>query len=378
MSSTTLAALSTAPTTPSTVTVSSTAIADNARLLRALSGVPVMAVVKADGFGLGAARVARAALVGGASELGVATCDEALALRAAGITAPILAWLLHDGARVREALEQRVRLSVTSAAQLEEIARIAAALGVLAEVELEVETGMHRSGAAREDWPAFFAAAREQELEHRVRVIGVWTHLAGTAAEHFTGPLEALAEAIEMARGMGLRPRRHAAASVAAVTDPRTRLDLVRLGASLFGIEPVPDRPVGLRAVAVWESHVTQVRDAEADGLVGYGRDRIGRRTRLALIPLGYADGLSRRASPGLDVAIAGRRFPFVGTISMDQAVIDIGDADVSAGDRAVLIGDADSGARSLREWADALGTIPQEVLTGLGSRVARIEEGQA
>ncbi|MGM1018753.1 MAG: alanine racemase [Actinomycetota bacterium] len=378
MSSTTLAALSTAPTTPSTVTVSSTAIADNARLLRALSGVPVMAVVKADGFGLGAARVARAALAGGASELGVATCDEALALRAAGITAPILAWLLHDGARVREALEQRVRLSVTSATQLEEIARIAAVLGVVAEVELEVETGMHRSGAAREDWPAFFAAAREQELEHRVRVVGVWTHLAGTAAEHFTAPLEALAEAVEMARGMSLRPRRHAAASVAAVTDPRTRLDLVRLGASLFGIEPVPDRPVGLRAVAVWESHVTQVRDAEAGGLVGYGRDRIGRRTRLALIPLGYADGLSRRASPGLDVAIAGRRFPFVGTISMDQAVIDIGDADVSAGDRAVLVGDADSGARSLREWADALGTIPQEVLTGLGARVARIEEGQA
>lgn len=360
---------------PSTVTVSPAAIRANVELMRELCGTLVMAVVKADGFGLGAVRASRAALAGGASELGVATCEEALALRAAGIEAPILAWLLHDGARVREAIAAGIRLSLTDRSQVTVVAQTARDLGMVAEVELEIESGMHRSGCIEEGWAAMFEEAQRAEGQGWMKVVGVWTHLSGTAPEHFTTPLEILDRAVAMARRRGLRPRRHAAASLAATVDPRTRLDLVRLGASLLGIEPVRSRPVGLRPVIRWESRITQVHDVREGDLVGYGRHRVSSSTRLALIPIGYADGLPRRASPGLGVAVAGQTLPFVGSISMDQAVVEVGGTEIGPGEPVVLIGDPRAGEPGLADWADALGTIEQEVLTGLGDRVARRDE---
>jgi alanine racemase len=357
---------------PSHVTVSTTAIRDNTALLRARYGTPVMGVVKADGFGLGAERAALAALAGGADELGVATCAEAIALRRAGVDAPILAWMLHDHAPIAEAVARGVRVAPSSIAQLSLVAAAAASAGAVAEVEIEVETGMNRSGAPREHWRALFRAAAASA---DIRVIGVWTHLAGTDPEQFTEPLDRLDEAVAIARTLGLSPRRHAAASLPALIDPRSRLDLVRLGASLFGIEPVRERPVGLAPVATWETRVSQTRDARQGDTVGYGQTPLAAATTLALIPVGYADGISRRASLGgrpMTVAIGGRRFPLIGAVSMDQSVVDVGDAAVVPGDRVVLLGDPARGEPSVTEWSDALGTIPQEVLTGIGPRVAR------
>lgn len=352
------------------------AIRANTALMKSRCGTPVMAVVKADGFGLGSARVARAALAGGATELGVATCNEALGLRADGLDVPILAWVIHEGAPLREAVSAGIRLGLTTPAQVVEIARIAAGLGRPAEIELEVETGMHRSGCPESDWPALFEAARTAEEAGHVRVIGVWTHLAGTAPEQFTAPLANLGRAVALARTYGLRPRQHAAASVAASIDPRARLDIVRLGASLFGIEPDRSHPVGLVPTARWESQIIQLRDVPAGARVGYGRDEVREPTRLALIPVGYADGLSRHASPGLGVRIAdGSVVPFFGRISMDQSIVDVSGHDVAPGDPVVLIGDSRRGEPDLVACADALDTIEQEVLTGLGPRVARIEE---
>lgn len=333
-----------------------------------------MAVVKADGFGLGAERVARAALAGGASELGVATCEEALALRAAGVEVPILAWLIHDGAPVEDAVAQGIRLSVTSVQQLRQIAQVAASQRRPAEIEIELETGMHRSGCSRSDWDELFTMATAMERRGFVHVIGVWTHLAGTDRLAYTAALTMLDEGLARARRAGLRPRSHAASSVSAVADSRTRRDIVRLGASLLGIEPLPQRPVGLRPVLRWESRIAQLRHADAGAAIGYERDRTARPTRLGLIPIGYADGLPRRAASLLDVAVDGGRVPFIGAISMDQAVVDLGDAAVAVGDRVTLIGDPGRGEPSLSEWAARLGTIPQELLTGLGARVARVE----
>ncbi|MGW9627172.1 alanine racemase [Microbacterium sp. NPDC055521] len=376
------AALSTASAAgsgPSSLAVSTAAIQANTSRMRGLCASPVMAVVKAGGFGLGAARAARAALAGGATELGVATCAEAIELRGAGIEAPILAWMMHDDAPIGAAIAAHVRVSPTSPGQLRSIVEAAAALGVVAEVEIEVETGMNRSGAPRADWERLFDMAAAASASGLVHVVGVWTHLSGTSPAQFTAPLAQLADAVELARSAGLRVRKHAAASRAAAVDPRTHLDLLRLGASLFGVEPVPERPLGLAPVARWETRVSQTRDVRAGESVGYRQTPIASATRLALIPVGYADGISRRASGderSMTVAVDGRRFPLIGAISMDQSVIDVGDAPVIAGDRVVLLGDPARGEPSLAEWSSAVGTIPQEVLTAIGPRVARTEVG--
>lgn len=372
-----LSAASAMGSSPSTVAVSTAAIRANTSRMRELCSSPVMAVVKAGGFGLGAVRAARAALAGGATELGVATCAEAIELRRAGIDAPILAWMLHDDAPVRAAVAAGVRLSPTSAVQLGRVAAAAAALGIAAEVEIEVETGMNRSGAPRAEWPGLFEAAAAASASGLLRVVGVWTHLSGTSPAQFAAPLAHLDDAVALARSAGLRVRRHAAASRAAAVDPTSHLDLVRLGASLFGVEPVPERPVGLAPVARWETRVSQTREVRAGESVGYGQTRITAATRLALIPVGYADGISRRASGGeraMTVAVGGRRCALIGAISMDQSVIDVGDAPVTAGDPVVLLGDPARDEPSLVEWSYAVGTIPQEVLTAIGPRVARTE----
>lgn len=360
---------------PSQLSVSLTAIQENAALMRGTCRTPVMAVVKAEGFGMGAERAARAALAGGASELGVATCSEAIALRRAGITVPILAWLLHEHAPVAEALKWGIRLAPSSPAQIRDIAAVAAAQQNVAELELEVETGMHRSGCSPEHWEELFQAA--SDASDAVRVVGLWTHLAGNQADHFDEPLARLADAAGLAERHGLRPRLHAAASVAATIDPRTRLDLVRLGASLFGIEPVRERPLGLAAVARWQTRVAQVRDVAVGDVVGYGRLVLDHPSRLALLPIGYADGIPRHAAfadGAMTVTLSGRRFPIVGAVSMDQTVIDVGDFPVERGDLVTIIGDPKQGEPGLDEWAQKLHTIPQEVLTGIGSRVARAE----
>ncbi|WP_242497825.1 alanine racemase [Microbacterium protaetiae] len=363
-------------TAPSTVTLSHDAVAANTARMVSLAGVPVMGVVKADGFGLGAASMARAVLAGGASELGVATCDEALALRAQGINVPLMAWLLHEGAPVAEALAADVAVSCATAPQVRQVAAAAREAGCRGIVELEVDTGMHRSGAAPAEWPELFHAARDAERAGALVVRGVWTHLGSTTPDPgtFDDPIARLERAVALAVGCGLRPmRRHAASSLAAVVAPRARLDLVRLGASLLGIEPVSAAPVGLAPAVRWTTRIVQTHAIAAGERVGYGGDyRAEHDGAVALLPVGYADGVPRSVSPGATVVIGGRRAPLIGAVSMDQCVVDIGHLNgVAAGDPVVLIGTR-AGEPSLAEWARLSGTIAQEVLTRLGPRVAR------
>lgn len=350
------------------------AITANVRHLRRSTDADVIAVVKADGYGHGAVRTARAALAGGASRLGVADIPEALALRAAGIEAPLLAWLHAPGASFGDAVAAGVELGVSDLAQL----RAAASAGP-ATVHLKVETGLGRNGIAPGAWAALFAEAAEMERDGRIEVTGLFSHLSNTTPNDDRRALGRFCDAIGLAATHGLRPPvRHLAASHAAIDLPEARFDAVRIGIALYGLSPFSDRTshdLGLRPAMTLRAAVAAVRRVPAGQGVSYGyAHRTTAETTLALVPLGYADGIPRNASGRGPVRIAGRTFRVAGRIAMDQFVVDVGDHPVAVGDEVVLFGDPAVGAPAAEGWADAADTINYEIVTRIGPRVPRRE----
>lgn len=359
-----------------TLTVATEAIRANARRLRGQQ--ELIAVVKADGFGLGATTMAGAARSAGAALLGVATLSEAVELLATGAAdarVPVLAWLT-DPDELAAALPALVELALPSRAHLAALLsalRRAPGAGGVRRVHLFVDTGMSRDGCPPADWPALCAAARSAERAGLITVVGVMGHLgcADPGSVDHDLAKHRFAAAVARARRAGLRPRRcHLAATAACLDAPGTRHDAVRVGAGLAGIDPSgQDR---LTPVARLSAPVVQVRRALAGALVGYGTGtRLSAPTWLGLLPIGYADGLPRTASGRGEVAIAGRRRPLLGAISMDQVVVDLGGAPVPVGTEATVFGAP--GAPTLRDWADWAGTIEHDVLTGIGRRVRRV-----
>ncbi|MFT4030192.1 MAG: alanine racemase [Protaetiibacter sp.] len=349
------------------------ALAGNVEILRrTVTPARLMAVVKADAYGHGAVPVARAAVEAGADWLGVADLDEALALRAAGIDAPLLAWLHGAEADLAAARAAGIDVGVSTLAQLE------AAGAVGATVQLKLDTGLSRNGLAPAERGAVFARAAALERAGRLRVRGIMSHLSGTSPADDELQRVAFAAAVDEARAAGLDPElRHLAASLAALTQPDARLDLARVGIAMYGIAPDPALDAsgaGLRSVMELVSEVVVTRRVPAGAGVSYGYTHRARgETTLALVPLGYADGIPRHASGRAEVAIGGVRYPQVGRIAMDQFVIDVGDAAVRVGDEVVVWGDPADGAPSAAEWADAAGTIGYEIVTRVGPRVARV-----
>ena len=338
----------------------------------------VMAVVKADAYGHGAVPVARAALEGGAGWLGVADLHEALALRAAGIDAPVLAWLHDPDARFADAIERDVDLGVSSVAQLEAMADAAASVDRTANVHLKLDTGLSRNGIAPEDWPAAVERAAELETVGRIHVRGIFSHLANTSPDADAEQLAAFLRGIDEARRAGLRPElRHLASTAAALRFPEARLDLVRIGIGLYGVPPFGDgttaADLGLTPVMTLRGRVAAVRRVGPGTGVSYNHVwRAERETTLALVPLGYADGVPRQASGRAEVLIGGRRHPVVGRIAMDQFLVDVGDDEVAVGDEVVLVGDPQAGAPSADDWGAAADTIGYDIVTRIGPRVPR------
>ena len=354
------------------------AIADNVRHVRRLTSSDVIAVVKADGYGHGAVRSALAALAGGANRLGVADIGEAIALRRAGIDAPILAWLHAPGASFTDAAEYGIELGVSSFDQL-----VAAAAAATADqpvtVQLKVETGLGRNGVAPTDWAKVFAEAARLERIGKLSVIGIFSHLSNTSEADDRAALARFHEALALAAEHGLTPPlRHIAASHAALALSEARLGCVRLGIAMYGLSPFADRTsadLGLRPAMTLRAAVAAVRRVPAGQGVSYGYTyRTEGETTLALVPLGYGDGVPRAASGGAAVRIGGATFPVAGRIAMDQFVVDVGDHPVAVGDEAVLFGDPTLGAPPVEAWADAAGTINYEIVTRIGPRVPRRE----
>lgn len=357
-------------------TVDVGAITANTRHLRALTGVEIIAIVKADGYGHGAVRAAVAALEGGASRIGVADITEALALRAAGITAPILAWLHPPGASFVEAAASSIEIGVSSFDQLQRAAA-AATMNRPVSIHIKLDTGLSRNGIPVADWGIVLAEAARLERIGRVRVIGLFSHLSNASAADDLAALETFERGLVAAASVGLTPPlRHIAATHAAIALPQSRLNCVRLGLGLYGLSPFEDRTpadLGLRPAMTLRGSIVAVRRVPAGQGVSYGYSyRAEDATTLALVPLGYADGVARAASAAGPVLINGARFRVAGRVTMDQFIVDVGDHPVAVGDEVVLFGDPTLGQPSADEWAVASGSINYEIVTRIGARVPR------
>lgn len=356
------------------IVVDLAAIRENVRAIAAFTGTPVMHVVKANGYGHGLLESARAGREGGATWLGVAGVDEALALRAGGDTGPILAWLLTASDDVAAAIAAGVDVAAYTVADLDRIA----ATGAPARVQLKLDTGLSRGGASRPDWSRLFARARAGEIDGAWKVTGIWSHFV--ASEEPDQPIndeqeKVFREGVDEARAAGLSPDvLHLANSAGALLRPGSRFDLVRIGIASYGLQPARGMsPVQLKPAMRVVAEVALVKDVPAGQGVSYNHRWVAPAdTRVALVPVGYADGVSRAASNRGEVSIRGVKAPIRGTICMDQFVVEIGvDSPVVAGDEVILWGEEPSA----QDWAEAAGTISYEVVTRIGGRLARRHE---
>ncbi|MFR9674842.1 alanine racemase [Streptomyces sp. TR06-5] len=360
-------------------TVDLGAVRHNVGLLReAARGAEVMAVVKADGYGHGEVPVARAALAAGARWLGTATLAEALRLRDAGIDAPVLCWLHTPGAPWESAAAAGIDVSASEPWAVGEIAEGAARAGVPARVHLKVDTGLGRGGAAASQWLHLVEDTLKAQADGLIELVGVWSHLGSDddpRQPRTRRQLDAFREALEVAERAGARPQmRHLANSAATLTLPDAHFDLVRPGIAVYGLWP--DRPLAphdLRPAMTLAARLAQVKPAAAGQGVSYGHVYTTTcATHLGLVPLGYADGVPRQAGGVAPVLAAGRRRTIAGRVCMDQFMLDLGTAEAAAGDEVVLFGPGDAGEPTAAQWARPLGTLTNELVTGIGARVPR------
>lgn len=356
----------------SEVVVDLGALRHNVALLAGLApAAETMAVVKADGYGHGAVQVARAALEAGATWLGACSTQEALALRSAGIQAPVLAWLDAPDEDLAAGLAADVDMSVSSLSDLRRIEQAALEADARPRLHLKIDTGLSRNGCQPRDWPELVEAAKQHE------VVAIWSHLA--SADEIGDPsidLQAkrFDDAYEVAKAAGLDPKRHIANSAALLTRPDLHFDIVRPGIAVYGLNPVPTDH-DLRPVMSYRSHVALTKRIPAGESVSYGMTWTARTdTTLALVPAGYADGVPRALSGRMEVLLDGRRRPVVGRVCMDQIVVDCGDDEIAEGAEVVLFGDGSRGEPTATEWAELTGTIDYEIVCGMyRPRVRRI-----
>ena len=359
---------------PAWAEVDLSAISANAAALAELA--PLCAVVKANAYGHGAPEVARAALAGGASWLAVALVEEGVQLRDAGIAAPVLVLAEPTADAMAEAHARDLTPTLYTEPGVKAAAEAATAPWP---VHVKIDTGMHRVGASPADVDAVVGAVTSAAS---LELAGLWTHLA-VADEPDQDDYTALqldrfeAARTRLAAAGVVPPLVHAANSAGALAHPLARYDLIRCGIALYGHRPSPavTPVVELRPAMALKARVSHVRCLDAGERISYGRRYETReRTVIATVPLGYADGVTRRLfEAGGQLLVGGRRCPIAGVVTMDQLMVDCGpDAAVQPGDEVVLLGRQGRESVTAEEWARLLGTISYEVLCGVGPRVDR------
>jgi alanine racemase len=366
---------------PAWVEVDLEAIAANLRTLAAeVAPARLLAVVKADAYGHGAVPVAREVVRAGAAWLGVALVEEALELRRAGISAPLLVLSEPHPAAADACAANGVAVTLCTRAGVRAFGAAGRRAGRPLAAHLKVDTGMHRQGCAPAELPDLVAAAL---AEPGLAAEGLWSHLAvaDEAAKTATtdAQLARFRDALAEATAAGLAPRwRHLANSAGATVRADARFDLVRIGIELYGLAPSEElagQVAGrLRPALALRAAVSALRTVEATERVSYGhRWEARRRTRVATLPVGYADGLRRGLSGRIRVRLGGRDLPQIGTVTMDQVMVDVGEADVEIGQVATFLGDPARGEPGVGEWAAALDTIDYEITCGLSPRLPRV-----
>ncbi len=367
-----------APMRPSWIEVDLDAIEANVRAIRsAVSPADVCAVVKADGYGHGDVETAHAAMAGGAAWLAVALVAEGVRLRDSGVDLPIL--VLSEP--LKEELDAVVEWSLTPIVYrgefIDAVAEVAARAGATPyPVHLKIDTGMHRVGA---DPATAIELARRIHADDRLALEGIATHLSVAESDpEFTAQqVRALSDFRGLLAESGIEVDYvHAANTAGALEHPDARFDFVRAGIGIYGLRPAPDTATGLELHPAMRvvSAVTFVQRLSAGERPSYGRVRpLTRESTVATVPLGYADGIPRRLSAlGGEVLIRGKRYPFAGTVTMDQVVIDVGDDAIEVGDEVVFIGRQGDEEVTATEWADLLDTINYEVVCQFGPRLPR------
>lgn len=348
---------------------------------RRVNGPAVMAVVKANAYGHGLIECARASKRGGADWLGTAVISEALELRAAGLTGPMISWLLAMNDRFAEAIDKDIDLAVNSVESLGKICDAAKSVAQVARVHVKVDTGLTRNGVTLTDLPDLISALKSAQNDGIINVVGVMSHLAfADEPQHvsiqdqinnFKIAVDALTDA-----GFELEVK-HLSNSAATLALPDTYFNLVRPGLSVYGISPGPEigieADLDLKPAMTLSAPIVLVKHVPAGTGVSYAHQYHTKAdTQVALIRAGYADGIPRSASNNGPVQVGKNRFTVAGRVCMDQFLIDIGDSDIKAGDTAVLFGDAAKGLPTVADWANAAGTITNEIVTGLGMRIDR------
>lgn len=351
------------------------------RLAEMAGGAGVMAVVKANAYGHGAAPVARAAVQAGAAWLAVARPGEALELRAAGLSGPILVLGYTPPELAAQAIGLDLTLAVFDAETAAAYAAAARALGRRARVHVKLDTGMGRLGIAAADGPAFVRGLHGLD---GLEVDGLFTHLAASDLADQGSTLDPLARfeaALEALSAAGLRPRWvHAANSAAVLRLPGARYDLVRSGIALYGLDPSSDVPCPpeFTPALTWKARVVQVKTLPAGHGVSYGAEYVTTGLeRVAVVAAGYADGYRRVPKNVNEVLVGGRRAPVRGRVCMDQVVVGVsGIPGVRAGDEAVLLGRQGAETITAEDLARRWGTINYDVTSGIMARVERVYSG--
>ena len=364
------------------------AIKANIKHLMGISGKPALAVVKADAYGHGLVPVAKAAVEGGASWLGVALLEEALTLRANDVRAPIIAWLTPITDDFVSALTNDIDIAIPSREHLQAVIAAAHELKKVVRIHLEMDTGMSRGGALL-DWEELLSDAVDAQSAGKVSIVGIWSHFARAdepGHQFNIQQRERFLNGVAIARDKGISPQIvHLSNSAATINDPDSHFDLVRLGIAMYGLSPDvttmgDSAKLSLKPAMTLRARIHLIKDVPAGSQVGYGGTAITKSdTKLAVIAMGYADGVPRNATSATGVLIGNKMSPIIGRVSMDQFVVDVGrESQARVGDWAYLIGSekvdsyTSDNCYTADSWAAACGTINYEIVTRIGPRVAR------
>ena len=357
------------------VVVNLSAIKSNVAALKTKAGVDLMAVVKADAYGHGLVPVAKAALDGGATWLGVALLEEAIALRAAGISAPILAWLVPPGSDFKSAVDNDIDLAVSSLKALDEVSAVKSAKRP--RVHLEVDTGMTRGGFL-DEWPKIDALHL-----NGVEIVGIFSHFARAdepGQPQNLSQLNRFKKMVASLESFGYPNLiRHLSNSAATINDQLSTFDMVRTGIAMYGLSPDvktlgTSKALGLIPAMTLRAKLHLVKDVPAGSPVGYGATAVTKSaTKLGVVAMGYADGIPRVAKAA-GIFFDGKCAPIIGRVSMDQFVVDLGpETRAKAGDYVVIFNNGAAGEFTAEDWGLASSSINYEMTTRIGPRVPRI-----